>query len=86
MPFSGRQERIEVPALKAQLKDEKNQLLLDVRDQREQKMLNAGLDSNLMLDLQLTQRFLLNNPNYQGQAAMDSYVLSTRQPLLRGTL
>lgn len=86
VPFSGRQERIEVPALKAQLKDEKNQLLLDVRDQREQKMLNAGLDSNLMLDLQLTQRFLLNNPNYQGQAAMDSYVLSTRQPLLRGTL
>ena len=86
VPFSGRQERIDVPALQAQLKDQQNQLLLDVRDQREQKMLNAGLDANLMLDLQLTQRFLLNNPNYQGQAAMDSYVLSTRQPLLRGAL
>ena len=83
-PFSDRQERIDIPALSAQLKQEKKQMIVDVRDQREQKMLNVTLDPQLMLDVQLTQRLLLNNSNYQGQASLESYVFSTRQPLIQG--
>jgi general secretion pathway protein N len=82
--FAQRQERMNVPALTGQLRDESGQLLLDVRDSRDQRMLNIKLDPALMLDIQLTQRFLLNAPSYTGKAGLDSYVISTRQPLMRG--
>jgi general secretion pathway protein N len=37
-----------------------------------------------MLDVQLTQRMLLNVPSYEGKAGFDTYVISSRQPLLQG--
>ena len=55
--FAQRQERMNVPVLSGQLSDENGQLLLDVRDNRDQRMLNIKLDPSLMLDIQLTQRF-----------------------------
>lgn len=82
--FAQRQERMNVPAMTGQLADESGQLLLDVRDNREQRMLNIKLDPSLMLDIQLTQRFLMNAPSYEGKAGLDTYVISTRQPLMGG--
>ena len=55
----------------AEMKDENGQLQIDVRDQRSQKMANLSLDAGLMLDVQLTQRMLLNIPSYQGKAGLD---------------
>ncbi len=79
-----RQERMNLPSLQGQLSAENGKLQLDLRDQRSQKMVNLLLDPNFMLDVQLTQRLLLNLPSYQGKAGLDTYVLSSRQPLLRG--
>ncbi len=73
-----------IPALKGSLSDENGKLLFDIRDQREQKMLNIALDQSLMLDVQLTQRLLMNIASYEGKAGLDTYVISTRQPLLKG--
>ena len=78
------QELIRVPNLLAKLSQDQQKLNVDVRDNRNQKMLNIVLDPSLMLDVQVTQRFLLNAPSYQGQAGLDTYVISSRQPLLRG--
>jgi hypothetical protein len=36
-----------------------------------------------MLDVQLTQR-IINIPSYEGKAGLDTYVISSRQPLLQG--
>ena len=66
------------------MSDENGKLLFDIRDQREQKMLNIALDQSLMLDVQLTQRLLMNIASYEGKAGLDTYVISTRQPLLKG--
>ncbi len=51
--FAQRQESMNVPAMLAQLKDDNGKLLIDVRDQREQKMMNLQLEPDLMLDVQL---------------------------------
>ena len=69
---------------KSEIKDENGQLQVDVRDQRSQKMANLSLDPSLMLDVQLTQRMLLNIPSYEGKAGLDTYVISSRQPLMQG--
>ena len=82
--FGQRQDRMNMPSLMAEIKDENGQLRIDVRDQRSQKMANLSLDANFMLDVQLTQRMLLNIPSYQGKAGLDTYVISSRQPLLQG--
>ncbi len=82
--FAQRQERMSVPVLAGKLADESGKLLLDVRDSRDQKMLNIELDPDLMLNVQLTQRMLLNVPSYEGKAGLDTYVNSTRQPLMGG--
>ena len=82
--FAQRQERMSVPVLAGKLADESGKLLLDVRDSRDQKMLNIELDPDLMLNVQLTQRMLLNVPSYEGKAGLDTYVISTRQPLMGG--
>ncbi len=80
--FAQRQERMNVPVLSAKLTDESGQLVIDVRDNREQRMMNIKLDPDLMIDVQLTQRMLLNVPSYEGNAGLDTYVISTRQPLM----
>jgi len=82
--FGQRQDRMNMPSLVAEMKDENGQLQIDVRDQRSQKVANLSLDAGLMLDVQLTQRMLLNIPSYQGKAGLDTYVVSSRQPLLQG--
>lgn len=82
--FAQRQERMSVPFLKGRLSDQQQRLTVDIHDQREQKMLNLQLDHSLMLDFQVTQRFLMNVPSYKGKAGLDTYVISSRQPLLQG--
>ena len=82
--FGQRQDRMEVPSLKSVIKDEGGKLILDVQDQRGQKMANLNIDQSLMLDVQLTQRLLQSVPSYTGKAGLDTYVLSSRQPLLGG--
>ncbi|OTG81204.1 general secretion pathway protein [Acinetobacter sp. ANC 4558] len=82
--YSQRQERMSVPSLKGSFIVDKGKLILDVRDQRDQKMANFALDTALMLDAQLTQRMLMNVQSYEGKAAMDTYVISIRQPLVKG--
>ncbi|TCM71090.1 type II secretion system protein N (GspN) [Acinetobacter calcoaceticus] len=82
--FSDRQDRMNIPSLNAQLKDDAGKLQFEIQDQRNQKMASLILDQTMMLDVQLTQRLLLNVPSYDGKAGMDTYVITTRQPLLRG--
>ncbi|MEQ1066695.1 type II secretion system protein N [Acinetobacter sp. XH1741] len=79
-----RQDRMNMPSLSGKLADQNGQLQVDIRDQRNQKMANLLLDANMMLDVQLTQRLLLNVPSYDGKAGLDTFVISSRQPLLQG--
>ena len=81
-----RQERINVPSLLGEFSDNQGKLQLDISDQRSEKMAKLQLDPSMMLDVQLTQRFLLNSPSYEGKAGLDTYVLGSRQPLLQGGL
>ncbi|MCY1187135.1 hypothetical protein D9M73_280790 [compost metagenome] len=74
-----------MPSLNGQLTDQNGQLQVDIRDQRSQKMANLLLDANMMLDVQLTQRLLLNIPSYDGKAGLDTFVISSRQPLIQGS-
>lgn len=82
--FAQRQERMNIPMLQGKLSDDQGKLLIALTDQQNQKMVNLSLESNLMLDVQLTQRLLLNVASYTGKAGLDTYVVSSRQPLLRG--
>lgn len=75
---------MQIPSLAGRLSQEQNKLIVDLRDQRQQKLMNLTIDPSLMLDVQLTQRLMLNVPSYQGKAGLDSYVVSSRQPLLSG--
>ena len=83
--YAQRQEQMNLPSLKGKLSDENHKLIFDIRDQRDQKLMALQLDQNLMLDVQLTQRLLLNIPSYQGKAGLDTYVISSRQPLFKGS-
>lgn len=82
--FGQRQDQINIPSLSGQLKDATGKLVFDIQDQRSQKMANISLDQTMMLDVQLTQRMLLNVPSYDGKAGLDTYVISSRQPLIQG--
>lgn len=85
-PMSQRQERIDIPPLVADLTSEQNKLKLLTKNSQQQRMADLTLGSDGMLDVQITQRFLLHSPSYKGQAGLDTAVISTRQPLrsLRG--
>jgi general secretion pathway protein N len=82
--FAQRPQQMQIPSLAGRLSQEQNKLMVDLRDQRQQKLMNLTIDPSLMLDVQLTQRLMLNVPSYQGKAGLDSYVVSSRQPLLSG--
>ena len=82
--YADHQERMNVPMLKANLTANAGKLSLDGRDNRDQKMLNLALDHNMMLDIQITQRLLMQVPSYQGKAGLDTYVLTTRQAFMKG--
>ena len=79
-----RQDRMNIPSLKGSFKDENAKLIVELQDARGQKMANMVLDQGMMIDVQLTQRLLLNVPSYDGKAGLDTYVISTRQPLVQG--
>lgn len=85
-PIAQRQERIDVPPLVADLSAEKNKMKLLVKNTQQQRMADIVFGEDGMLDVQITQRFLLHSPSYKGQAGLDTAVISTRQPLssLRG--
>ena len=82
--FAQRQDRMDIPSLLGQIKDENGKLHLDIQDQRNQKIANLNLDPSLMLDVQLTQRLLQNTASYTGKAGLDTFVISSRQPLFSG--
>ena len=82
--FGQRQERMDIPTLQGKLSDDQGKLLVALTDQQGQKMANLSLESNLMLDVQITQRLLMNVASYTGKAGLDTYVVSSRQPLLSG--
>ena len=84
--YAQRQDQMNIPSLKGKLSDENNKLVFDIRDQRDQKLMALELDQNVMLDLRLTQRLLLNISSYNGKAGLDTYVVSSRQPLFKGGL
>lgn len=84
--FAQRQESMEIPSLQGKIQDDAGKLKLEINDQRSQKMANLSLEPSLMLDVQLTQRFLLNVASYSGKAGLDTFVLSSRQPLFSGGL
>lgn len=84
--FAQRQESMEIPSLQGKIQDDAGKLKLEINDQRSQKMANLSLEPSLMLDVQLTQRFLLNVVSYSGKAGLDTFVLSSRQPLFSGGL
>lgn len=85
-PIEQRFERLDLPPLLADLNAEKEKLNLMVRDSQKQRMAEMVIGADGMLDVQITQRFLLHSPTYQGKAGLDTAVISTRQPLasLRG--
>lgn len=85
-PMGQNQERIDVPPLLAQLNAEQEKLKILVKDSQKQRMADLVIGHDGMLDIQITQRFLLNAANYQGKAGLDTAVITTRQPLtsLRG--
>lgn len=80
-PMGQRLERIDIPPLLGNLSLQKDKLTLLVTDGRKQRMAELGLDRDRMLDVQLTQRFLMHAPAYQGKAGLDSAVITLRQPV-----
>ena len=84
--FAQRQDSMDVPSLLGKIHDDGGKLQFDIVDQRNQKMANLSLDPSMMLDVQLTQRLLLHVSSYTGKAGLDTFVVSSRQPLLNGGL
>lgn len=82
--FAQRQERMDIPSLTGLVSDESGKLLIALQGQRSQKMANLSLDHSLMLDVQITQRLLMNVASYTGKAGLDTFVVSSRQPLIGG--
>lgn len=82
--FAQRQDRMNMPSVIGKMSDDSGKLKFDIQDQRSQKIANLSLDSSMMLDVQLTQRLLQNIPSYTGKAGLDTFVVSSRQPLMSG--
>ncbi len=80
-PIGQRFERIDIPPLLAEVNAEKEKFKLMIRDSQKQRMAEMVVGADGMLDVQITQRFLLHSPSYQGKAGLDTAVISTRQPL-----
>lgn len=80
-PMGGRVYPIDLPAMQGKLSNEKERLHLAISTPQGQRLGDLFVDNDKMLDVQLTQRLLKNMPDYQGQGADDSVVVSLRQPL-----
>lgn len=90
-PSGGRVYQINLPKMQGILSKEKNsaqipsRLHLALTTKEGQRLGDFYVDNDKMLDVALTQRLLKNMPDYQGQGADDSVVVSLRQPLLGGS-
>lgn len=89
-PYEGRNERATLPPLLGQVSLDKERLHLALTNGQKERMGDFYLSpqsnaqsaqSQMMLDVQLTQRLLLNVAGYHGQAGLDTAVISVRQPL-----
>lgn len=80
-PMPQRQERIDIPPLVVDVSAEKNKLKFLAKNTQQQRMADFVIGEDGMLDVQITQRFLMYSPSYKGQAGLDTAVISTRQPL-----
>lgn len=80
-PTAGKTEIVDLPALKNTISLEKEKLHFALVNDADERMGDIYLDADNMLDVQLTQRLLLNVKGYQGNAALDTAVISVRQPL-----
>lgn len=70
-----------LPAMKGNLSLDKTKMHLNMLDSDDKRMGDIFLDADGMVDVQLTQRLLLNVKGYKGNAALDTAVVSVRQPL-----
>lgn len=80
-PVAGKTQVLELPAMKNNISLEKDKLHFALVNDADERMGDIYLDADNMLDVQLTQRLLLNVKGYTGNAAMDTAVVSVRQPL-----
>ncbi len=86
-PFEGHTERATLPVLRGELSQDKDRLHLAMTNEQKERMGDfylAGNSASLkeaMIDVQLTQRLLINVSGYKGQAGLDTAVISLRQPL-----
>lgn len=90
-PYEGRTERATLPPLLGAISLDRDRLHIALTNGQKERMgdfylspqsstqPNAG--SKMMLDVQLTQRLLLNVAGYHGQAGLDTAVITLRQPL-----
>ncbi|MGO1400320.1 MAG: type II secretion system protein N [Psychrobacter sp.] len=87
-PSGGKVFYITMPSMRAELSaeqnDDKNLLNINLLDQQDKRLGDLYIDGDNMLDVSLTQRLLENMPEYEGQAPLDTPVVSVRQPLLSG--
>lgn len=70
-----------LPPMRANLSLEENKLHVNLLNTKDERMGDIYLDADSMVDVQLTQRLLLNVKGYKGNAAPDTAVVSVRQPL-----
>ena len=90
-PYEGRTERATLPPLLGDISLDKERLHLALTNGQKERMGDFYLSpqssaqpttqSKMMIDVQLTQRLLLNVAGYHGQAGLDTAVISLRQPL-----
>lgn len=90
-PYGGRTERATLPPLLAEMSLDKDRLHLALTNGQKERMgdfylspqssAQSATQSKMMIDVQLTQRLLLNVAGYHGQAGLDTAVISLRQPL-----
>ena len=86
-PYEGHTERATLPPLRGVLNEDHDRLHLAMTNGQKERMgdlylsTNSATQKDMMLDVQLTQRLLLNVAGYHGQAGLDTAVISTRQPL-----
>ncbi len=86
-PFEGRVDRATLPSLLGELSVDRDRFHLALSNAQKERMGDVYLSASsasqeeTMLDIQLTQRLLLNVSSYKGQAGLDTAVVSVRQPL-----
>ncbi len=87
-PSGGKVFYLTMPVMRAELsaeqKNNKNLLHINLLNNQDKRLGDLYIDSDMMLDVSLTQRLLESMPEYKGKAPQDTPVVSVRQPLLTG--